>query len=456
MIEDIEKTVKSQREYFDNGNTLDVKTRIAYLKKLKTAIKDNEILLAEALKADLGKSASEAYMCETGMVLEDLSHHIKRLKSWAKCKKRKTPLAQFPSKGYILPSPYGCTLILSPWNYPLLLSLQPLVGAVGAGNTVILKPSRFSENTSAAMKKIIESVFPPEYVYVAYEGEGLSQQLLSYKFDYIFFTGGARVGRSVYEAAAKNLTPVTLELGGKSPVIVDRTAKIDLAAKRVAFGKFLNVGQTCVAPDYVLVHESVADEFTQSLKKYIGKMFPDALKNESYGKIITQKHFERIKGLIGGNVFVGGGSDEKTRKIEPTVIYPAACDDAVMQEEIFGPVLPVIKFTDREEIFEIISKNPTPLALYLFTGKKSAERQILSRVAFGGGCVNDVVIHLACTSLPFGGVGSSGTGSYHGRKSFETFSHNKSVLKKSSLIDLPIRYAPYTKFKDRLIKFFMK
>lgn len=452
----IEEIIKKQREFFEGGNTLDVKIRISYLKKLKIAIKQNEDMLAEALTADLGKSRSEAYMSEIGMVLEDLSHHIKHLKGWAKCRKRKTPLAQFPSKGYILPSPYGCTLILSPWNYPFLLSFQPLIGAVGAGNVAILKPSRFSEHTSAAMKRITESVFPPEYVYVVYEGEGLSQQLLSYKFDYIFFTGGARVGKSVYEAAAKNLTPVTLELGGKSPVIIDKSAKIDLTAKRIAFGKFLNVGQTCVAPDYVLVHESVADKFTQCLKAYTDKMFPDALNNESYGKIITQKHFERLKGLICGNVFCGGKYDDKTRKIQPTVIYPAAQDDPAMQEEIFGPVLPVIKYGNIEEAYDIIAKHPTPLALYLFTGKKSVERQILSRVAFGGGCVNDVVIHLACTSLPFGGVGNSGTGSYHGRKSFETFSHFKSVLKKSSLIDLPIRYAPYTEFKDKLIRFFMK
>lgn len=417
----IEEIIKSQREYFDGGNTLNVNTRISYLKKLKAAIKQNEGALCDALRADLGKSASEAYMSEIGMVLEDLTHHIKHLKSWARCKKRKTPLAQFPSNGYLLPSPYGCTLILSPWNYPFLLSFQPLIGAVGAGNTVILKPSRFSEHTSAAMKSIVESVFPPEYVSVVYEGEGLSQQLLEYKFDYIFFTGGARVGKSVYEAAAKKLTPVTLELGGKSPVIIDKYAKVDLAAKRVAFGKFLNVGQTCVAPDYVLVHESVADKFCESLKKYVAQMFPDALNNDNYGKIITQKHFERLKGIIDGNIYLGGKTDGAARRIEPTVIYPASCDDKAMQEEIFGPILPVIKYFSESEIYEIIAKHPTPLALYLFTSKKSVEKRLLSRIAFGGGCVNDVVIHLACTSLPFGGVGNSGTGSYHGKKSFETF-----------------------------------
>ncbi len=452
----IEKLIESQREYFAAGKTLNVKTRILYLKKLKKAILANESELCEALKHDLGKSSSEAYMSEIGMVLEDLSHHIKHLKAWAKPKKKRTPMAQFPSKGYLLPSPYGNVLVISPWNYPFLLSFQPLIGAIGAGNTVILKPSRFSEKTGLVMKKIIESVFPAEYAAVICGVEGVSQQLLEHKFDYIFFTGGARVGKSVYEAAAKNLTPVTLELGGKSPVIIDKSAKIDLAAKRVAFGKFLNVGQTCVAPDYVLVHESVADKFVNSLKKWIAKLFPDALNNESYGKIISQKHFERVKGLICGDIALGGNSDENTLKIEPTIIYPATLDCPAMQEEIFGPVLPIIKYKTDEEIYGIIEQHRTPLALYLFTTKKSAEKEVLSHVQFGGGCVNDVVIHLACSSLPFGGVGGSGIGSYHGKKSFEIFSHFKSVLKKSNLIDLPIRYTPYSKFKDKLIRFFMK
>ncbi len=451
-----EEIIKNQREFFNAGNTLNIKTRINYLKKLKSAIRSNEDKLASALKDDLGKSASEAYLSEIGMVLEDLSHHIKHLKSWAKCKRRKTPLAQFPSKGYILPSPYGNTLIISPWNYPFLLSFQPLIGAVSAGNTVILKPSRFSPKTGLAMKNIVESVFPPEYATVICGEEGISKKLLEYKFDYIFFTGGARVGKSVYEAAASTLTPVTLELGGKSPAIVDKSAKINLAAKRIVFGKFLNVGQTCVAPDYVIVHESVADKFIACLKEQINKLYSNALENEDYGKIITEKHFERLKGLICGNVVIGGKTDETKRKIEPTVIYPATDDCPAMQEEIFGPILPVLTYSTNEQLYEIISKHPTPLALYLFTTKKSAEKEILSRVSFGGGCVNDVVIHLACTALPFGGVGNSGIGSYHGRKSFETFSHNKSVLKKSNLIDMPIRYTPYTKFKNKLVHFFMK
>lgn len=452
----IESIIETQRKYFDDGKTLDVRTRLSYLKALKKAIVANESKIAAALKTDLGKSPSESYMTEIGMVLEDLSCHIKHLKKWAKPKRRRSPLAQFPSKSYILPSPYGNTLIISPWNYPFLLSMQPLVGAIGAGNTALLKPSRAAAATSAVMKELIESVFPQGLAACVYGTDGINDEILTYKFDYVFFTGGKDVGKKVYEAASKNLTPVTLELGGKSPVVIDKTAKIDLAAKRVVFGKFLNVGQTCVAPDYVIAHESVADKFVQCLKKYIAKFYPDALGNDSYGKIISARHYDRVKNLIGGNIAFGGNFDDEKRKIEPTVIYPATIDDPAMQEEIFGPVLPVLTYSTEEQLLEIISKHPTPLAFYLFTGKKKNEKRLLPRVAFGGGCVNDTIIHIASTYIPFGGVGGSGIGSYHGAKSFETFSHMKSVLKKSNAIDLPIRYTPYSKGKDKMIRFFMK
>ena len=452
----IESIIETQRKYFDDGKTLDVRTRLSYLKALKKAIVANESKIAAALKTDLGKSPSESYMTEIGMVLEDLSCHIKHLKKWAKPKRRRSPLAQFPSKSYILPSPYGNTLIISPWNYPFLLSMQPLVGAIGAGNTALLKPSRASAATSTVMKELIESVFPQGLAACVYGTDGINDEILTYKFDYVFFTGGKDVGKKVYEAASKNLTPVTLELGGKSPVVIDKTAKIDLAAKRVVFGKFLNVGQTCVAPDYVIAHESVADKFVQCLKKYIAKFYPDALGNDSYGKIISARHYDRVKNLIGGNIACGGNFDDEKRKIEPTVIYPATIDDPAMQEEIFGPVLPVLTYSTEEQLLEIISKHPTPLAFYLFTGKKKTEKRLLPRVAFGGGCVNDTIIHIASTYIPFGGVGGSGIGSYHGAKSFETFSHMKSVLKKSNTIDLPIRYTPYSKGKDKMIRFFMK
>lgn len=452
----IESIIEEQRKYFADGKTLDVRSRLRYLKALKQSIVANTDKIAVALKADLGKSPSESYMTEIGMVLEDLSCHIKHLKKWAKPKRRRSPLAQFPSKSYILPSPYGNTLIISPWNYPFLLSIQPLVGAIGAGNTVLLKPSRASAATSAVMKELIESVFPQGLAACVYGTDGINDEILTYKFDYVFFTGGKDVGKKVYEAAAKNLTPVTLELGGKSPVVIDRTAKLDLAAKRVVFGKFLNVGQTCVAPDYVIAHESVADKFVACLKKYIAKLYPDAFDSDDYGKIISARHYERVKKLIGGNIVCGGAFDDEKRKIEPTVIYPATLEDPAMQEEIFGPILPVLTYSTDAQLFDIINAHPTPLAFYLFTGKKKTEKRLLPRVAFGGGCVNDTIIHIASTHIPFGGVGGSGIGSYHGQKSFETFSHMKSVLKKSNTIDLPIRYTPYSKGKDKMIRFFMK
>ncbi len=452
----IEEIVSAQREYFDAGKTLDRKTRLDYLKALKREIKLREPQIAAALKADLGKSPSESYMSEIGMVLEDLSCHIKHLKKWMKPRRRPSPLAQFPSKSYIMPSPYGNVLIISPWNYPFLLSMQPLVGAIAAGNTVLLKPSRASANTSAAMCELLKAVFHSELVACAYGDDDINDEVLRTKFDYVFFTGGKEVGRKVYQAAATNLTPVTLELGGKSPAVADGTAKVKLAAKRIVFGKFLNVGQTCVAPDYVIAHRSIADKLVEHIKRYISELYPDALKNDGYGKIISDRHFARVTSLIKGNIAIGGGSDPETRKIEPTVIYPATLDHPAMQQEIFGPVLPVLTYDTDAELFDIIGHNPTPLAFYLFTSKKSAQKKILPRVAFGGGCVNDTVIHIASTHIPFGGVGTSGIGSYHGEKSFETFSHFKSVLEKSNAIDPPIRYTPYSKGKDKLIRFFMK
>ncbi len=452
----LEKTIEAQRAYFKTDITLNVNFRLGYLKKLKAAIKTREKTIVAALKSDLGKSAEESYMSEIGMVLEDLSYHIKKLKKWVKPVKRSSPLAQFPSKSYMLPSPYGNVLIISPWNYPFLLSMQPLVGAIAAGNTVLLKPSRSSAATSAVMNEIIESVFPPELAACAYGSDDINNAVLEHKFDYIFFTGGKDVGKTVYAAASKFLTPVTLELGGKSPAVVDKTAKIDLAAKRVVFGKFLNVGQTCVAPDYAIVHESVSDRFVERVKFWIRKLYPDALANPDYGKIINARHFERVKSLIDGNVVIGGGCDENAHKIEPTVIYPATLDCAAMQQEIFGPILPVLTYSTDDELIKIIDEHPTPLAFYLFTSKTKNEKSLLPRVGFGGGCVNDTIIHLASTQLPFGGVGGSGMGSYHGKKSFETFSHYKSVLKKSNAIDLPFRYTPYSKKKDKMIRFFLK
>lgn len=451
----IKELLQKQKACFDAGKTLNVKTRLNYLKALKKEITALEPDICAALKADLGKSASESYMSEIGMAQEDLSHIVKHLKKWTKPEKHSSPLAQFPSESFRLPSPYGNVLVVSPWNYPFLLSLQPLAGAVAAGNTVILKPSRASANTSAVMQKLLERVFPQDVVAVAV-GKEANDEILTEKFDYIFFTGGKDVGQKVYEAAAKTLTPVTLELGGKSPAIIDKTAKLDLAAKRVVFGKFLNVGQTCVAPDYVIAHKSVADEFVACVKKYIDRLYPVPLENRDYGKIINEKHYERVKSLIAGNVYCGGRYDDAARKIEPTVIYPATPDIPAMQQEIFGPVLPVLVYDTKSELLNIIENNPTPLALYLFSADKRMQNEIISSVRFGGGCINDTVMHIASTAVPFGGVGSSGIGSYHGKKSFETFSHYKSILKKSNALDLPVRYTPYTKKKDKLVRKFMK
>ncbi|MCH5156221.1 MAG: aldehyde dehydrogenase [Clostridiales bacterium] len=451
----VEQIVNAQRAYFNAGNTLPVAVRLNYLKALKSAVIAHEQDIFDALKSDLNKSESESYMVEVGMVLEELSYTIKHIKKWAKPKRAKSPLAQFPSKSYVLPSPYGVTLIISPWNYPFLLTMQPLVGSIAAGNTVVLKPSRASKETSRVMKEIIESVFPAEYVSCIY-GEDANAEVLEQKYDYIFFTGGAEVGKKVYAAASQNLTPVTLELGGKSPVVVDETAKIDLAAKRIVFGKLLNAGQTCIAPDYVVAHFSVADELVKSIKKYIDKLYPNALSCEYYCKIISERHYNRVKGLIDGNVFCGGGFDDNSNKIEPTVIYPATLDCKAMQEEIFGPILPVLTYSDEKELYGILDAHPTPLAFYLFTGKKKNEKKIMQKCLFGGGCVNDTIVHIATTKMPFGGVGTSGIGSYHGKASFITFSHCKSILKKSTKLDLPIRYTPYSKSKDKMVRFFMK
>ena len=451
----IEQIVNSQREYFNAGNTLQVASRIKYLKELKADIISHEKEIFDALKADLNKSVSESYMVEVGMILEELSYTIKRVKKWAKPRRAKSPLAQFPSKSYELFSPYGVTLIIAPWNYPFLLTMQPLVGAIAAGNTAVVKPSRASANTSRVMKEIVERVFPKEYVSCIY-GEDANQEVLECKFDYIFFTGGAEVGKKVYTAASKNLTPVTLELGGKSPVVVDETAKIDLAAQRIVFGKLLNAGQTCIAPDYVVAHKSVADKLVESMKKYIDKLYPDALKCEYFGKIISERHFNRVKGLIDGNVYCGGGFDEQTQKIEPTIIYPATLAGKAMQEEIFGPVLPVLNYSEEKELFDILSAHPTPLAFYLFTQSKKREKKFMRNCLFGGGCVNDVIMHIATSRMAFGGVGTSGIGSYHGKNSFVTFSHSKAILKKSTVIDLPIRYTPYSNSKDKLVRFFLK
>lgn len=456
----VENIIKKQRAFFNTQKTKDVNFRIEQLKKLKKVIQNKEKDISLALKKDLGKASTEAYMAEIGMVLEELSYMIKNTKKWSKREYHLSPIAQFPSTSFRIAEPYGVVLIMSPWNYPFLLTMQPLIGAISAGNCAIVKPSHCSVHTSKIMKDIIEETFNPEYISVVYGNHSISEEVLEYEFDYIFYTGSARVGKIVMEKAAKNLTPVTLELGGKSPAIVDKNSNIKLAAKRIIFGKLLNCGQTCVAPDYVFVHEEIKTEFVKYCKEYIeqfiGKHWEQ---NEEYPKMITERQFNRVVQLIEEDkkqIIYGGKYDPEQLKIQPTLLQDNDIKSQAMQDEIFGPILPIIQYTEIEKVIKHINKNHKPLALYLFTNNKKTQKQILSQIAFGGGCINDTIIHLASHKLGFGGVGYSGMGEYHGKHSFKTFSHYKSIVKKSTLIDLPMRYHPYKGINDKIIRFFMK
>ena len=455
---DIQALVTAQRAYFSTGATLPLSTRKAALQRLREAIQRREGDICDALRSDLNKSPTESYMCEIGMTLSELRFVERHLDGWARDRRHLTPLAQFPAKSLTVSEPYGVVLIMSPWNYPFLLTMEPLIGAIAAGNCCVVKPSAYSPAASAVIRDILAECFPPELVSVVEGGRAENQALLDQKFDYIFFTGGVEVGREVMAKAARHLTPVTLELGGKSPCVVDATAKLDLAAKRLVFGKLLNCGQTCVAPDYLLIDRQVKDRFLALVKKWITAMYgQNALDNQGYVRMINQKHFDRVTGLIDpAKVVFGGKSDRSTLKIQPTVLDNVYPEDPVMLEEIFGPVLPVLAFEDVQEALDFVNARPRPLALYLFSRDKKVQQLFLRRASFGGGCINDTIIHLATSRMGFGGVGNSGMGRYHGRDSFDTFSHGKSVVKKSSLIDLPVRYAPYTPVKDRLLRLFLR
>ncbi len=463
----ITEIVQAQRTFFRTGETLPIKYRLQALKTLKKAIQTHEKELLDALHTDLGKSEMEAYMCEVGLTISEINYISARLRRWARNKRVCTPLANFPAKSFTVQEPYGVTLIMSPWNYPVLLTLEPLVGAIAAGNCCVLKPSDYSPATSKVIASLIAEIFPPEYVTVVTGGRKENADLLEQHFDYIFFTGGVTVGKLVMEKAAQHLTPITLELGGKSPCIVDKTANIPLAARRIVFGKYLNCGQTCIAPDYVLIDEAVHDEFVACVKKEIMAMYTtNPLTFAAYGKIINRKHFDRILGLIdSAKVVYGGKSNPETLQIEPTILDNVIPEDAVMQEEIFGPIMPIIVKSQEsgaknqdsfvDWAIDFIRNHPAPLALYIFTNDKKTEKRFLQTVQFGGGCVNDTIMHLATSEMAFGGIGNSGMGSYHGKKSFETFSHEKSIVKKSQWLDLPIRYQPYTSFKQWLVRLFL-
>ena len=456
--QEINSLVNRQRKYFQTGATLPVSTRVSALRRLYDAISKHEKEINEALRKDLGKSGFESYMCETGMVLEELSYMLKHTPRFARKKRVRTPLAQFHSRSCQKPSPYGVTLIMSPWNYPFMLTLSPLADALAAGNTAVVKPSAYSPHTSDVILRILSQCFEPKYVAVVTGGRAENTCLLREHFDYIFFTGSQTVGKEVMRNAAEHLTPVTLELGGKSPCIVDQTANIKLAARRIVFGKYLNCGQTCVAPDYIYCHRSVKDKLVSEVKKQIQKQYgKQPLSNPDYGKIINEKHFDRILGLIDKKKVVhGGSSDRKALRIEPTVLDNVTFSDAVMQEEIFGPVMPILVFDSLDEVIRNVNAMPHPLALYLFTSDNAAAKKVTSRCGFGGGCINDTIIHLATTEMGFGGFGESGMGAYHGKIGFDTFSHYKSIVDKKTWIDLPMRYQPYRKMHEKMVRFFLK
>ena len=456
--QEINAIVTAQRKYFQMGATLPVSFRIDALRRLYDAVSGSEKEIHDALQKDLGKSGFESYMCETGLVLEEISYMLKHVRRFAGEKRVRTPLAQFHSRSYKKPSPYGVTLIMSPWNYPFMLTLSPLVDALAAGNTAVVKPSAYSPNTSEVIRQILTKCFEPQYVSVVTGGRAENTCLLHEHFDYIFFTGSQSVGKEVMRSAADHLTPVTLELGGKSPCIVDQTANIRLAARRIVFGKYLNCGQTCVAPDYVYCHRSVRDRLIKEIVKQIRRQFgKKPLDNKNYGKIINEKHFDRILGLIDKEkVVFGGNSDRDALRIEPTVMDNVTFSDAVMQEEIFGPVMPVLTFDSLDEVIRNVNAMPHPLALYLFTSSKAAAKKVTARCGFGGGCINDTIIHLATTEMGFGGFGESGMGSYHGKTGFDTFTHYKSIVDKKTWLDLPMRYQPYRKMHEKMVRFFLK
>ena len=456
---DIDGILQKQRTFFQSGATLDVNFRIRSLKKLLETVNKYEAEISAALKADLGKSDFEGFMCETGLVRSELSYMIRHTKRFARERTVYTPLAQFASRSYQKPTPYGNVLIMSPWNYPFLLTLDPLADAIAAGNTAIVKPSAYSPATSAVIEKIITACFDPAYVAVVTGGRKENASLLEKKFDLVFFTGSQNVGREVLRHTAEALTPAVLELGGKSPCIVDSTAKLKLAARRIVFGKYLNCGQTCVAPDYILCHESVKDALVKEICAQAARQYgADPLENPDYGKIINRKHFDRIRGLIDPEkVVLGGQVREDTLQIAPTVMDCVTWEDPVMQEEIFGPILPILTFRDFDAVYAMLAEKPKPLALYLFSEDQRRIREVTERCRYGGGCVNDTVIHLATSSMGFGGVGENGMGSYHGKVGFDAFSHTKSILNKKTWMDLPMRYQPYNRgLYSKLLHIFLR
>lgn len=441
---EISQIIREQRLFFATGRTKDVAFRLEQLKVLRKAVLDNQAAIIEALKADLNKPIFESYATEIGSVKE-IDYAIKQLKSWTKPQKVASTPEQFPSTAMIYPEPLGVVLIIAPWNYPFQLIISPLVGAIAAGNCAILKPSELAPHTSQIVAQIFQNNFEPAYISVVEGGVETSQQLLKEKFDHIFFTGGTAVGKIIMEAAAQHLTPVTLELGGKSPCIVDADINLEHTARRITWGKFINAGQTCIAPDYILVEKSIKKDLIEALKNCIQEFYGDEPeKSCDYARIINKKHFSRLATLLNqGDIITGGTINPETFYIAPTLIDNISLDAPIMQEEIFGPILPVIEYNDLSSAIAIVNSQPKPLALYLFSKNKNLQQRILRETSSGSVCINDTVMQVGIPDLPFGGVGASGIGNYHGKASFDTFSHQKSVLKKSFLLDLKWRYAPY-------------
>ncbi|UCZ54038.1 aldehyde dehydrogenase [Bacillus shivajii] len=443
MNEAIHSLVQKQKQYFYSGETKSIAFRVKQLEKLKAAIKEREGDILNAVWRDLNKSEHEAFLTEIGFLYNEIKDMIKNVDHWAAPKKEKTPLSHAGSKSIVYKEPYGVTLIIAPWNYPFQLAIAPLIGAIGGGNTAIIKPSEMTPDTSSVIRELISSTFDEEYIAVVEGDAETSKELLEENVDYIFFTGSVQVGKKVMEAAAKHLTPVTLELGGKSPALIMKDANVKLAAKRIVWGKFINAGQTCVAPDYILVHEKHRRKLLKYLVHYIKKYYGENVTgNGKFPKIVSGKHVDRLANMLDEEkVYYGGRFDREERFMEPTVMIDVTYDDQVMAEEIFGPILPIITYANDYDVIDLVRKRPNPLALYVFTESKENEQLILEHLSFGGGCVNDTLMHLATPYMPFGGVGESGMGAYHGKHSFDTFTHEKSVLRQTTKFDLPLRYS---------------
>lgn len=455
---EIERVVMRQRRFFESGRTKEYAFRRTALLKLQASLRCYEKELVKALQKDLRKSQAEAYMAEIGMTLSELSYQLSHLRKFMGARYVGTPLTHFPARSFTLPEPYGVTLIMAPWNYPVLLCLEPLISAIAAGNCVVLKPSAYAPSVSKVLSRMLGEIYPAKYVLVVEGGREENQQLLDCRFDKIFFTGGTTVGREVLKKAAVHLTPVTLELGGKSPCIVEESANLKLAARRIAFGKLLNAGQTCVAPDYLILYEKVKEPFLRYYQQAVEQMLGESpLKNPDYPKMINEKHYLRVMKLMQSeHIYMGGQGERETLTIEPTVLDDVTLQSPAMKEEIFGPVLPVITVSSKEEVLQIIRHFEKPLACYVFTENPVFKRWALRHLSFGGGCINDTIMHLATSKMGFGGVGSSGMGSYHGKDGFECFSHRRSVVERGTWCDLSMRYQPYDKWKENLMRKFLR